>query len=339
MKVFFTFNCYPCNPGRYSGLVVTSSVIILHFYILIDHIIICLNTMRLGLVRSDFNLHTGKFFGSLLEDDNFTDVTLVCEGHRQIRAHKAILSSGSNFFKELLVQNIHPHPLIYFKLKYADVDALVRFIYLGQCEVEQSHIDNFMSIARDLEVEGLTSTPNDELYDGFHIDEKLEPNKIEPQFESYQTDKFQVVPQEILFKQQIHQNPIQNDVEKKEDRNKTEHCKDVSQEIIENIDFRLVRGNRGGGLDNPGKLIVKENQKYLFNKRYGNCYHYHCYKKQYSKCTAKVKLELEVDNGKEMGFKIIAMWDEHNHDHDLEKTTKRRRKMQIIHDSASKKNT
>lgn len=144
--------------------------------------------MRLGLVRSDFNSHTGKFFGSLLEEDDFTDITLVCEGQRQIRAHKAILSSSSKFFRDLLTQNIHPHPLIYFKLKYVDLNALVRFIYLGQCEVEQSDIDNFMDIARELEVEGLNSTTNNELYDLFYKDETQQHNKIESKLESYEID-------------------------------------------------------------------------------------------------------------------------------------------------------
>ena len=113
---------------------------------------------KLGLVRSDFNLHTSKTFGALYKDNHFSDVTLVCEDHRQIHAHKAVLSSSSIFFRDIFLKNPHTHPLVYLKLKFSTLEGLVRFIYLGECQVEQEDIDTFLNNARDLQVEGLVSS-------------------------------------------------------------------------------------------------------------------------------------------------------------------------------------
>ena len=113
--------------------------------------------MKLGLTRGDFNQHSVVTFQALLQDSAFNDVTLVCEDQRQVKGHKVILSSGSKLFKEILLKNPHPNPLIYLKLTYDHLNSIVRFIYLGQCEVDQSDIDNFLATAQDLLIEGLYS--------------------------------------------------------------------------------------------------------------------------------------------------------------------------------------
>lgn len=47
---------------------------------------------------------------SLLEEGQFVDVTLACDG-RRLKAHKLMLSACSNFFRELLKVCILPHLL------------------------------------------------------------------------------------------------------------------------------------------------------------------------------------------------------------------------------------
>ena len=61
--------------------------------------------MKLGLTRGDFNQHSVETFKALLQDNAFTDVTLVCEDLRQVKGHKVILSSGSKLFKEIIFNN------------------------------------------------------------------------------------------------------------------------------------------------------------------------------------------------------------------------------------------
>ena len=112
---------------------------------------------KLRLQREDFTLHANKTFSSLYEDSNFSDVTLVCEGNQQIQAHKVILSSGSQFFRNILQGSPHPHPMVYLRVNPVHVASLVQFLYQGQCQVEQEDIDTFLDLARELKIEGLTS--------------------------------------------------------------------------------------------------------------------------------------------------------------------------------------
>ena len=111
--------------------------------------------MKLGLTRGDFNIFAEQTLKSLLQETDFSDVSLVCEDGTLIRAHKVVLSSGSEFFRSLLLKNEHPSPLIYLRLAADHLQALVGFIYTGECHVEQSHIENFLEVARELQVSGL----------------------------------------------------------------------------------------------------------------------------------------------------------------------------------------
>ena len=109
----------------------------------------------------DFETCTSNVFKELLNDELFADVTLVCEDNKQIKAHKAILSSSSTFFKNIFINNPHPHPLIYLKgIKLAELDSIIRFVYLGETEVGQDDVDKFMEAAQGLEIKGLLAVTN-----------------------------------------------------------------------------------------------------------------------------------------------------------------------------------
>ena len=99
----------------------------------------------------------------LRQDDDFTDVTLVSEGNQQIAAHKVVLAAFSPFFKNILKQNKHPHPLIYMRGINADfLAAIVEFLYKGETNVDAEDLDNFLAIADDLELKGLVNRERDE---------------------------------------------------------------------------------------------------------------------------------------------------------------------------------
>ena len=111
--------------------------------------------MKLGLSRGDFNLYSMQTIQNLYSDTALSDVTLVCDDNQQIRAHRAILSAGSQFFRSLFLQHPQPSVLLYLRLEKEHLAALVSFIYLGHCEVEQGDVEMFLAIARQLKVEGL----------------------------------------------------------------------------------------------------------------------------------------------------------------------------------------
>ena len=110
-----------------------------------------------NLLWNEFDRSTSNAFRALFCDTDFADVTLVCEGDKQIKAHKVILSACSVFFKNILLKNPHQHPLIYLNgAKFAELQSIVRFVYSGQTEVAQEDLEHFFKTATELQIQGLT---------------------------------------------------------------------------------------------------------------------------------------------------------------------------------------
>ena len=106
---------------------------------------------KLCLQWNDFQENVKLAFGNLKEDKYFSDVTLVGEDGQQMEAHKVVLAASSPFFQRLLVQNKHPHPLIYMRgLKSDDLLAIVDFLYFGEENVSQENLESFLAIAEEL---------------------------------------------------------------------------------------------------------------------------------------------------------------------------------------------
>jgi len=110
----------------------------------------------LNLKWNDFQENALSAFGTLREDSEFADVTLVCQDGQQVEAHKVILSSSSPFFLNLLRRNKHSHPLIFMRgLKSTDLVAIVDFLYFGEANVYQENLDSFLAVAEELQLKGL----------------------------------------------------------------------------------------------------------------------------------------------------------------------------------------
>ena len=121
---------------------------------------------KLCLQWNDFQNNTKIAFGNLRKDNDFADVTLVCEDGQQVEAHKVILGASSPFFQKLLGRNKHPHPLIYMRgMKPDDLLAIVDFLYCGEANVFQENLDSFLAIAEELQLKGLMGKINENMDD------------------------------------------------------------------------------------------------------------------------------------------------------------------------------
>ena len=117
---------------------------------------------RLYLQWNDFKDNVSSAFGSLRDDKEFTDVTLVCEDGQQVEAHKLVLIVSSPFFQNILQKNKHPHPLIYIRgVRYEDLSAMVDFIYRGEANDFQGNLDFFLTFAGELQMKGLKGNESD----------------------------------------------------------------------------------------------------------------------------------------------------------------------------------
>ena len=99
-----------------------------------------------------------KVFYKLMNDQDLVDVTLVCDDGKQIKAHKVILSGGSQFFKTIFSSSPHQHPLIYlFGIEWVNLVSAVEFLYLGETTVLECNLKHFLDTAEKLRILGITS--------------------------------------------------------------------------------------------------------------------------------------------------------------------------------------
>jgi len=105
---------------------------------------------------NDFESNISVAFREIREEKDFFDCTLSC-GSRQIQAHKLILSACSPFFRSILKQNPHQHPLLYLKgVQFPNLLYVLNFMYHGEVNVAQEELNSFLSVAEELQVKGLT---------------------------------------------------------------------------------------------------------------------------------------------------------------------------------------
>ena len=96
-------------------------------------------------------------YTEMRENNQFSDVTLSCEGGQQVKAHKIILSATSTIFNDMLIQSDHPKPLLHLRgINIDQLTFLMEYIYQGEVQIPTNILQEFMAIAEDFKVKGLT---------------------------------------------------------------------------------------------------------------------------------------------------------------------------------------
>merc|ERR1739838_1077603 len=104
-----------------------------------------------------FNDHLVEVFKDLGEEGHFADVTLVSDDQVQTKAHKVVLGACSPVLKTLLVNNPHSHPLLFLRgIKQTELQAILKFMYFGETQIFENRINDFVSVAKDLEVKEIS---------------------------------------------------------------------------------------------------------------------------------------------------------------------------------------
>ena len=107
---------------------------------------------------NDFHSNVSKSFSLLRNEDYLHDVTLVGDDHKQILAHKLVLSACSEYFKNIFKNNKHSHPLICLDgINSQDLSNVMDYMYKGEVQIYQDDLDGFLRIAQRLKLEGLLS--------------------------------------------------------------------------------------------------------------------------------------------------------------------------------------
>jgi hypothetical protein len=97
-----------------------------------------------------------------MRNNDFCDVTLVSKDNKRLGAHKVILASSSTFFRNMLVNEKHHHPLVFMRgVEHIVLEALLDFIYSGEAKLDQKHMNSFKMVCIELEVFVITGKETD----------------------------------------------------------------------------------------------------------------------------------------------------------------------------------
>ena len=102
----------------------------------------------------DSSEHFRKVLQEMILSEDFTDVTLVTDDMRKIKAHRNILSACSPVLKNIFQIDPHgSHPLIFLRgIHFIEMEKLIQWIYFGETAINKEKINDFLSLTQYLEV-------------------------------------------------------------------------------------------------------------------------------------------------------------------------------------------
>ena len=131
---------------------------------------------KFSLKWNDFETNVSKSFRQLRNQTDFHDVTLVSSDQQQLSAHKLVLSSCSEYFKNILKQNKHSNPLLCLEgISSMELTNVLDYIYNGELQIYQENLERFLEIAARFQLEGLIGG---EAGDNFNNSKDFDHNEV-----------------------------------------------------------------------------------------------------------------------------------------------------------------
>ena len=98
----------------------------------------------------------GNSIYNLYQDNVLTDVTIIAGDFTPFRTHKHILYASSQFFKALFsMENMDKTSIFLKGVNSNNLNRILDYIYLGELNIPESEVDEFLNLAQELEIEGI----------------------------------------------------------------------------------------------------------------------------------------------------------------------------------------
>ena len=115
------------------------------------------------MVHAKYNLswqtyseHLRGMMSQMMITTEFADVTLVSEDRKYIKAHRNILSACSPVLKDILSMDKSSSTFIYLRgIQHSELESLLQYIYLGKATLSNERINEFLAVAKILEIKSL----------------------------------------------------------------------------------------------------------------------------------------------------------------------------------------
>ena len=122
-----------------------------------------------SLTWDTYSDHLKSMMKELMTNEDFSDVTLVTEDKKHIKANINILGTCSPVFKHLLKREKSSNQIMYLRgIQFTEIETIIQFIYLGEATFYKERMDELLAVAKSLEIEVLCSAKaetNEEPYD------------------------------------------------------------------------------------------------------------------------------------------------------------------------------
>ena len=139
---------------------------------------------KFSLKWNDFHFNVSNSFSLFRNEDYLHDVTIVSDDNEQIAAHKLVLSTCSEYFKNIFLKNKHSNPIICLEgLSSLDVRNMMDYIYNGEIQIFQDDLDRFLNVAQRFKLEGLINDPNADQEEKVNVKETEHFNNKETVFQ------------------------------------------------------------------------------------------------------------------------------------------------------------
>ena len=130
-------------------------------------------------------MHQGKYYSltshaysdylkcmmkELMMNEEYSDVTLVTEDKKQIKANTSILRACSPVFKDILKKEKHSSTIIYLRgVQFSEMESIIQFIYLGEATFYEERMEKFLAVAKSLEIKELCDAVNESKVEPEHV--------------------------------------------------------------------------------------------------------------------------------------------------------------------------
>ena len=111
---------------------------------------------KYSLTWHNYSDHLKNMMKEMMMNEDFSDVTLVTEDKKHIKANCNILSTCSPVFKDMLKQDRNSNPIIYLRgIQHSEMESIIQFIHLGEAKLHKDRMDEFLAVAKSLEIKEL----------------------------------------------------------------------------------------------------------------------------------------------------------------------------------------
>ena len=112
---------------------------------------------QFALKWDSYEANMKSFIGEIKGQSEFTDVTLVTGDGQQMDVHRLILSAFSPVLRTMFGQKSSPSTLLFLRgVSSKCLTDILGFMYLGEVNILEEDLPEFLAVAKDLQMKGLT---------------------------------------------------------------------------------------------------------------------------------------------------------------------------------------